>query len=166
MDGGLVDNQGLQAVIDQFYTNGIINKRLNDSEKPLQRVVFINVNAGLNSGDESCRKQQPPNVFKVINYTMTLSMDMLSAKRWEELKDRCSEEWKAQMDGVGNLKEKPYCIEVSFRNLRNDSLRNACYELPTSFYLKRNQIGLIDSTVPILISEDSDFKRLRKSIHK
>ena len=46
-DGGLVDNQGLQSIIDEFDTNGIINKRLNDSDNPLRRLIIINVNAGV-----------------------------------------------------------------------------------------------------------------------
>ena len=74
-DGGLVDNQGLQSIIDEFDTNGIINKRLNDSDNPLRRLIIINVNAGVSPDDDSCKSQSAPPVSSVIEYTMTTSMD-------------------------------------------------------------------------------------------
>lgn len=50
-DGGLIDNQGLQSIIDEFKTNGIINKKLNDKNNPLKRLIIINVNAGVSPDD-------------------------------------------------------------------------------------------------------------------
>ena len=168
-DGGLVDNQGLQAIIDQFETNGIINKKLNDKENPLRRLIIINVNAGVSEDDPSCESKNDPGVTSVIEYTMVTSMDILSAKRWKQIKEKCTEIYQAVID-IGDstkslsLLEKPYTIEISFRNLKDDALRKACNRLPTSFHLDKNQLELIDKVVPSLVEEDPDMIRLKESL--
>ena len=170
-DGGLVDNQGLQAIIDQFDTNGIINEKLNDRDNPLKRLIIINVNAGVLPDDRSCKTPNAPHINSVIKYTMVTSMDMLSAKRWKQIKERCREVYREQID-IGDstrslsLLEEPYTIEISFRNVKDDFLKAECYKLPTSFHLKKDQLDLIDMAVPGLINEDPDMIRLKKSIGK
>jgi len=165
-DGGLVDNQGLQAIIDQFNTNGIINKRLNDRGNPLQRLIIINVNAGVSAIDKSCRKEDAPHVNSVIEYTMVTSMDILSAKRWMKIKTKCEEVFKSKID-IGDktkslsLLEEPYTIEINFRNLNEEDRKN-CNKLPTSFKLDTEQLELIDRVVPVLVDEEPGIKRLKE----
>ena len=166
-DGGLVDNQGLQAIIDSFGTNGVINKKLNDRDRPLKRLIIINVNAGVFSEDDSCKSQSAPHVNSVVKYTMVTSMDILSAKRWMKIKELCTEIYKAAIDTRDStrslsLLDKPYTIEINFRNIKDDSLRAQCYELPTSFYMDEDQLKLIDTVVPVLVEEDPDMMRLRE----
>lgn len=165
-DGGLVDNQGLQAIIDQFDTNGVINKKLNDRERPLKRLIIINVNAGVSPDDASCKKQSSPPVTSVIEYTMVTSMDILSAKRWMTIKALADEAYKAAIDLRAEEPwraqlEKPYTIEVSFRNVKDDATRAECNKLPTSFHLREEQINLIDGVVPALVDEDPEMIRLK-----
>jgi NTE family protein len=165
-DGGLVDNQGLQAIIDQFNTNGIINKRLNDRDNPLQRLIIINVNAGVSAIDKSCRKEDAPHVNSVIEYTMVTSMDILSAKRWMKIKTKCEEVYKSKID-IGDktkslsLLEEPYTIEINFRNLNEEDRKN-CNKLPTSFKLDAEQLELIDRVVPVLVDQEPEIKRLKE----
>ena len=165
-DGGLVDNQGLQAIIDQFNTNGIINKRLNDRDNPLQRLIIINVNAGVAGTDNSCRKESAPHINSVIEYTMVTSMDILSAKRWMKIKTKCEEVYKSKID-IGDktkslsLLEEPYTIEINFRNLNEEDRKN-CNKLPTSFKLEDAQLELIDRVVPVLVDEEPEIKRLKE----
>jgi predicted acylesterase/phospholipase RssA len=161
-DGGLVDNQGLQAVLDQFQNNGVINQGLN-SDKPLKRLVIVNVNAGMSPPDDGSRKRRAPGIAEVMSYTMTASMDILSAKRWMEIREKCNELWKAKLDGVGQLTDKPFCIELNFRNLPQ-GYRKACNDLPTSFHLTKKQIALIDSAVPVLMDSSEDLSRLKSSL--
>lgn len=168
-DGGLVDNQGLQVIIDQFDTNGIINKKLNDKANPLKRLVIINVNAGVIADDRSCKSAGAPHVGLVIKYTMVTSMDNLSAKRWMQIKALCRDVYKAGIElgdssrALSEL-EEPYTIEISFRNVIGPQ-RAECYKLPTSFYLDERQLKLIDKVVPTLVEEDPDFVRLKKAVN-
>ena len=167
-DGGLVDNQGLQAILDQFETNGVINKRLNDIANPLKRLIIVNVNAGVAGDDKSCKKKSAPGIGPVIEYTMVSSMDILSAKRWMAIKARCEELNKDLIDDDKKIEslarlEKPYTIEISFRNL-DDAERKKCDELPTSFKLSREQLGLIDRAVIVLVGKNPDLMKLKDDV--
>lgn len=169
-DGGLVDNQGLQAIVDQFETNGIINKKLNDRDNPLKRLIIINVNAGVHPEDLSCKSPNAPHVTSVIKYTMVTSMDILSAKRWMKIKALCREVHKAAIqigDTTGALSrlEKPYTIEINFRNATSPE-RERFNKLPTSFHLNEEQLKLIDEVVPVLVAEDPDMVGLRKTLEQ
>ena len=169
--GGIVDNQGLQSIIDEFDTNGIINKRINDSDNPLRRLIILNVNAGVSPDDASCKSQSAPPLTSVIEYTMTTSMDDLSAKRWMKIKELCQEIYKAKID-IGKssralqLLEEPYTIEINFRNVKDDAERVECLGLPTSFHLSEKQLNLINKVVPGLVKEDPDMIRLTDSIKR
>ena len=168
-DGGLVDNQGLQAIIDQFNTNGIINKKLNNKKNPLKRLIIINVNAGVLPDDKSGQSPNAPGVASVIKYTMVTSMDILSAKRWMQIKERCADIFKAALqlkDTTASLSllDEPYTIEISFRNVKDESLKADCYKLPTSLHLKKDQLKLIDTVVPLLVAEDPEMRRLKKAL--
>ncbi|MCH8290163.1 patatin-like phospholipase family protein [Candidatus Poribacteria bacterium] len=169
VDGGLVDNQGLKSIIDEFETNGIINTRLNDQDHPLKRLIIINVNAGVASEDTSAKSKKAPGIPVVVKYTMTTSMNILSAERWTKIKDLCN---KVNQDRIA-LRERtpswaqlemPYTIEISFRNIIDGGDREKCRNLPTSFSLNKTKIALIDRVVPTLIEEDPDLQRLKEKL--
>ena len=168
-DGGLVDNQGLQAILDEFDTNGIINRRVNYSTIPLKRLIIVNVNAGVAGENKSGRDPSPPSVASVVESSMISSMDVLSARRWMDIRDKCIELFKAAIDRGANTPslshlEEPYRIEVSFRNIRDPELRRQAMALPTSFKLSPEQLALIDKVVPELVKEDPEFQRLQASL--
>ena len=168
-DGGLVDNQGLQSILDEFDTNGIINRRLNHATPPLKRLIIVNVNAGVAEENKSGRSPSAPSVASVIQSTMISSMDVLSARRWMDIRDKCIEVFKAAIDRGGNTPslsqlEEPYRIEVSFRNIRDPDLRRRAMALPTSFKLSPDELALIDKVVPELVKEDPEFQRLQESL--
>jgi hypothetical protein len=100
---------------------------------------------------------------------MISSMDVLSARRWMDIRDKCIEVFKAAIDkgaatpSLSQL-EEPYRIEVSFRNIRNPDLRRRAMALPTSFKLSPDELALIDKVVPDLVKEDPEFQRLQESL--
>ena len=168
-DGGLVDNQGLQSILDEFDTNGFINRRINHASPPLKRLIIVNVNAGVGGDNMSGRSLSPPNVPSVVESSMVLSMDVLSARRWMDIKDKCIELYKPVIDKGAETPslsrfEEPYRIEVSFRNIRDPDLRAQASALPTSFKLTPEQLALIDKVVPQLAREDPEFIRLQKAL--
>lgn len=170
-DGGLVDNQGLQSILDEFDTNGIINRRLNHASPPLKRLIIVNVNAGVTSENQRGRSPSAPSVASVVQSTMISSMDVLSARRWMDIRDKCIEVFKAKIDRGADTPslsqlEEPYRIEVSFRNIRDDELRRRAMALPTSFKLSPEELALIDKVVPELVKEDPEFQRLQESLSK
>lgn len=170
-DGGLVDNQGLQSILDEVVENtGLIGKRISNTQSPLRRLIIINLNAGVAPPNTSGRSAAPPGIPSVVESTMVASMDVLSARRWMDIKARCDEFNKSKIDSGDNSPyrqlEKPYAIEVSFRNITDPATQRKAMELPTSFKLTPDQIGLIDKVVPQLLEEDPDLIRLKAELAK
>jgi NTE family protein len=170
-DGGLVDNQGLQSILDEFDTNSIINRRINYANPPLKRLIIVNVNAGVGGENSSGRVPSPPGETSVLQSTMILSMDVLSARRWMDIKTKCIELYKAALDRGADTPslselEEPYRIEISFRNIRDPHLRRRAMALPTSFKLTPEQLTLIDRIVPELVKEDPELRRLEEVLLK
>jgi NTE family protein len=170
-DGGLVDNQGLQSVLDEFDTNGIINRRLNYTTLPLQRLIIIDINAGVAPPNTSGETAEPPDIPSVVESTMVSSMDVLSARRWMDIKTKCSEYAKAKVD-VGTVAdsykdlEEPYRIEISFRNIKDPADLTKAMALPTSFALTADQLSVVDKVVPDLLTQDPEFQRLKEQLAK
>jgi NTE family protein len=165
-DGGLVDNQGLQSILNEFETNGLINKRINYMASPLRRLIIVNVNAGVAPPNNSGRSAAPPGVTSVVESSMVTSMDVLSARRWMDIKTRCQQLFSAKIDVGGTARsyaelEQPYRIEVSFRNITDPETQRKAMELPTSFKLTPDQLSLIDKVVPQLLEQDPDLIRLK-----
>ena len=170
-DGGLVDNQGLQSILDEFETNGLINKRINYMASPLRRLIIVNVNAGVAPPNNSGRSAAPPGVPSVVESTMVTSMDVLSARRWMDIKARCQQLFAAKIDVGGTARsyaelQEPYRIEVSFRNITDPATQRKAMELPTSFNLSSDQLSLIDQVVPKLLEEDPEMIRLKAELAK
>jgi NTE family protein len=177
-DGGLVDNQGLQAVIDGFLQGQVINQRLNYRESPLRRLVIINVNAGTLPRDISGQSAAAPSVDEVVKYTMVASMDVLSAKRWIRVRDACTERFVKAVDVRESdltdeerdrklaywRMESPYAIEISFRKILDEQLRNRCFDVPTRFALEPHHAEAIDAAAPELIRQDEHMLALGRSL--
>jgi NTE family protein len=170
-DGGLVDNQGLQSILDEFDSNGVINQRINFTTPSLQRLIIININAGVSLPNTSGETAEPPGIPSVVQSTMVASMDVLSARRWMDIKTKCMEFMKTKID-VGDVAEsykdleEPYRIEISFRNVKNPADFAKAMALPTSFALNRDQLDVIDRVVPDLLTEDPEFQRLKQQLEK
>jgi len=168
-DGGLVDNQGLQSILDEFENNGLVTKRINHHAAPLRRLIIININAGVSPPDNSAGSAKPPGEVAVLMSSTVSSMDVLSARRWMDIKSRCHDLYSAKIDVGGQtvsygLLQEPYRIEISFRNIRNPQDQQAAMNLPTSFSLTKAEIELIDRVVPDLVREDPEFQRLQSEL--
>jgi NTE family protein len=167
-DGGLVDNQGLQSILDEFESNGMINRRINYTTPSLHRLIIININAGVAPPSASGQSGVPPGLFSVLESTMVSSMDVLSERRWMDIKSQCHQWTTAKIDAAQSASyadlEEPYRIEISFRNINDPTDFRKAMELPTSFKLTPDQLNLIDRIVPVLLKEDPEFKRLNQTL--
>ena len=102
---------------------------------------------------------------------MVTSMDVLSARRWMDIKTRCQQLFSAKIDVGGTERsyaelQEPYRIEVSFRNILDRDTQQKAMALPTSFKLTSEQLNLIDEVVPKLLEEDPEMQRLKVELAK
>lgn len=172
-DGGIAGNTGIERVLEEWKTNGLINK-LTNGQKPLKRLVILAINAGTEKADSSCVQQEPPDLLHVVLYTTTTAMDVLSAKMFDMLQNQADNLWgyakRVREMGISDPAlsqlEKPYIIEVNARNLNNEKLKADFDRLPTSFGLKEKQRLLIRQVVDTLLTNNSEYQRLLQSVNQ
>ena len=168
-DGGIAGNTGIERVLDDWHTNGVISRAINDPAHPIKRLIIVVVNSGTDKPDESCFKRRAPNTLKTILYTTTTAMDLLSQTRTAQLKARVDELWTVIQQSAGHdpslaQLEKPYLIEVNARNLKNRQLRDEFDVIPTSFDLPDSQLRVIKQVVSELLSYNSEYQRLLQAV--
>ena len=168
-DGGIAGNTGIERVLDEWKTNGIINKALNNSDNPLKRLIIIVMNAGTETDDKSCVQQSPPGIAKVLLYTTTTAMDILSRERYEVLKSKIDELWQTiqqtrSTDPSLALLEKPYLIEINARNIKDPVMKQKFDVIPTTFNLPTEQLETIHKVTFDLMNENAEFLRLKQAI--
>lgn len=169
-DGGIAGNTGIEAVINEMKTGGILNKAINSGK--LKRFIVIVVNAGTEKQSKIGIKKLAPNSLKVVLATTSIGIDAISAQRVKIVKDKMALLWQSVLEGREaaveadkNLKnlEQPYFIEISSRKL-SGSLKDQFDNLPTNLYLNDKQIGIVKQVVDSLMRSDSDFNRLKMSL--
>lgn len=171
-DGGIAGNTGIEAVINEMRTGGVINKAINSGK--LKRFIVIMANAGTESQSKIGTKKSAPNSLKVVLATTTIGIDGISAQRIKVVKDKMNRLWQSVLEGreyIGgvdkNLRnlEQPYFIEIGSRKLSGD-LKSQFDDLPTSFYLNKEQISIVKQAVDTLMGSDADWNRLKKSLEQ
>lgn len=167
-DGGLAGNTGIERVLDEWKTNGVINKAVNNTEHPLKRMVVLIVDAGTDKNDQSCLKKRPPTSLKVLLYATTTAMDVLSKDRITAISKKMEDLWQTAHQTRTPLVdlEKPYLIEINARNIQDPALADKFNQLPTSFYLDTEQIETVRKTVKYLVKSNKEYQRLLESIKR
>ena len=171
-DGGIAGNTGIEAVINEMKTGGILNKAINSGK--LKRLIVVMANAGTEEQSKLGTKKSAPNSLKVVLATTSIGINAISAQRIKIVKDKMNALWQSVLEGrdyVGgvdkNLKnlEQPYFIEIGSRNLSGD-LKTQFDDLPTSFYLNDKQISIVKQAVDTLMGSNQDWNRLKKSLEQ
>lgn len=175
-DGGLSGNTGIRRVLDAWATNGVINRALNNNR--MKRLIIIVINAGTDKEDDIAKSQWVPHIPTVLGYTLTTAMDVLSDARLSMVEDKIEDTWSSVQQNKDIYKEldanyyklqdfeKPYLIEISARNLQNPYLKEAFSNLPTSFYLDKEQLGTIKEAVKELLKDNKELKRLKGALNE
>lgn len=170
-DGGIAGNTGIERVLDDWRTNGVINRALNNADRPLRRLIFVVVNAGTTRPDRSCARRSAPHATKVLLYTTTTAMDILSAQRTAELKAKIDELWQVALNAHGAdptlaQLERPYLIEINAQNLQDPQLEQEFNQIPTALDLSEAQLKTVRLAVLLLLAENPELLRLKQSIAK
>jgi len=168
-DGGIAGNTGVERVLEDWRTNGPINRAINNADQPLRRMIFVVVNAGTTKPDKSCAKRGAPAATRVLMYTTTTAMNILSVARISDLRDKVDALWQAVLDSDGKdpslaQLEQPYFIEIDAQNLQDEKLEYDFNQIPTAFDLSDAQLEIIRQVVLNLLADNPEFNRLKTSI--
>lgn len=179
VDGGLADNIGVRAMLEE-WESGFILKRINQGL--IKRLVFIVVNAHTEKEDRLSRKAIPPGIITVAKKTGTTAMEYYSLESIDRLRSELYQRVQAQknLDALQRhlqeyCPEAPkfpkfkenvdfYFVEINFADvarLPGEDLRYYL-DLPTTFSLSKEQIEKLIAIGPRLLKASPQYKCLIK----
>jgi NTE family protein len=173
LDGGLSDNLGARALIDQVIQfGGIVEGVQRVGRDELRKIVVLIVNAetasekGLDLMDHlplvaqlSSASSVPINRYN--HETISLLFRKLNIWREELFKERCLSQ---KTSDIVNTKTCPqvetYFIEVNFDALKDKLEREYFKELPTSFNLADEEVDNLRDAAARILRGSGEFQRL------
>jgi hypothetical protein len=180
MDGGLADNIGLRAIYN-LYVRGDIRSKINSGK--IKDFLVIVVNAKVENPQNIDKKESPPGLVTVGFKTATLSLDRYSFETVEMFKQALNQRIQAQnyqnacqgllnehcqdqfqIPPLAGGEMKLYVANLTFDNLPLESSdpeikgRNYYNQLPTTFYLSRDQVDGLIKVGGWLLKENPNFK--------
>jgi hypothetical protein len=180
MDGGLADNIGLRAIYNLFV-RGDIRSKINTDK--INNFLVIVVNAKADNPQDIDKRESPPGLVTVGFKTATLSIDNYSFETVEMFKRALNQRIQAQnyqnecqglldehcqepfrIPPLAGGKMKLYVADLTFDNLPLESSdpeikgRNYYNQLPTTFYLSREQVDSLIKVGGWLLKENPDFR--------
>lgn len=183
MDGGLSDNLGLRAVIDQLTHPGSLWENLQSiGWDKARKIVFVVVNAEKEAEADADRRERTltsPTVMKsVARIPIALynleTVDLLRQyfPQWErEIRSqRCRSSFTAVPETQSVPRPDPcgdiqfYMIEVDFEALPDEKEQNYLQLLPTSFNLAPEAVDRLREAGRRILKNSPEFQRLIKDL--
>lgn len=171
-DGGLADNIGLRAIETGIWWTKTIPllDRINNSDKPIKRLVIIVVDAKPRAPASADLSARPPGIFTVLNAAATNPMENYSADTVEltRLKfdqwDKDARQFEASpAAAAGSRFPKPdelYLINLRFDAIPDESAKRVLQNVDTRLQLSSAEVDLLVSWGRRLLLGSDDFKKL------
>jgi NTE family protein len=177
LDGGLSDNLGVRALIDQItQAGGIVEGTRNIGAKNLRKIVVLIVNAETASEKELDLMDHLPLVGQLsaasgvpinrYNYeTIGHLIDSLNLWQEELVKERCPSGQTSDGGGTENCEPlDTYFIEVGFDSLKDKSEQEYFKVLPTSFKLAEDEVDNLRDAAAKILQTSTEFQRLLQDL--
>jgi NTE family protein len=164
VDGGVSDNLGIRAVIDNLHAMRQQPELLGGiSPRNVRTVVCISVNAFAKQPKEWDKRERPPGSLTAAAASAGITMDrysidtlMLAREEFQILQRELSP------NGDGNVKFYP--IHLSFTQFREPKQKNFFLGMPTSFFLPATAVKELENAGRQLLDESETFQRLLKDL--
>ncbi|WP_319380533.1 patatin-like phospholipase family protein [Thiomicrorhabdus sp.] len=163
VDGGITDNLGLRAIYDFMELAGgpkAITRLIN--RNPSDKLVVIVVNASTQSASDMGRSNVNPSIETSLNAMTDIQLHRYNAATLE-LFDRAMQSWSAQLS-TKYRKVTPYFIELNFKQLPDETLRQFFNTVPTGFYLTEEQKQKLIKAGGDLLTNHPTFRQLLQDL--
>ncbi|MDH3690395.1 MAG: patatin-like phospholipase family protein [Gammaproteobacteria bacterium] len=173
LDGGLSDNLGVRAILDQIIVlGGIVESLRGVGMGQIRKIVVIIVNAETASEKDLDLLERLPLLAQLktasrvpinrYNYeTISLLNKQLAQWRDEIVEARCVHKQSASGSGTDACADvDTYLIEVSFDALEDKSEQQYFKQLPTSFKLSDEEVDKLRDAAARILAESEEFNRL------
>ncbi len=148
-DGGISDNLGIQAFRD------LIPQLLRDiSNRSITGIVLISVNAATNPHNAFGTIPSSPNFIEVVTRANELLLQRATTSSQEEVAKEIKE-MESYIEAT-NRQIQFVCMNISFTDIDDDSLRLSLNEIPTRLSLAREQVDTLISAGRFLLRKKSE----------
>ncbi len=171
VDGGLSDNLGLRAVLDEVIFAGgiqqaIERQKLGDTD----HILFVVVNAQTGLNESWDKLEGGPSAAQVVDAATTVQINRYNFETIELLRSsfanwgrdlraaRCREDSTANKEVACN-EVKLHLVEVNFESVRDADTRRALRLMPTSFALPRAAVDQLRGTARELLRDSPAFRQ-------
>jgi NTE family protein len=172
VDGGVGDNLGLKALLDQVITRGSVWRTIKGTPmEKVRKVVFIVVNAETEPDPKWDRTERVPTFGVMLASYSSIAIDRYneqtiallreSAGSWanEIMTQRCQGGTvSTSPDACGDIQF--YIVEVKFDALKDETERNHFKRLPTALKLPPPEVDKTRDAARRLLTESREFQRL------
>jgi NTE family protein len=171
LDGGLSDNLALRGIIEGSGVQGNFEKLLNMAGvKNVKKLVILAVNAETSPDVMEFRSDHVPVLSKAMSSMIDIPINRYSFDT-TTLITMGVEKWKAELKAKPRGPDSPwakeadiYFINASLSEIEDPDERIALMKIPTTLYLKDEQIDRLVMAASKLIRGNKEFQRLMHDI--
>jgi len=171
LDGGLSDNLALRGLIEGSGVQGNFEKLLIAAGvKNVKKLVILAVNAETTPDVMEFRSDHVPVLSKAMSSLIDIPINRYSFDT-TTLINMGVEKWKAELKVKARGPDSPwakdaeiYFINASLSEIEDSDERFALMKIPTTLYLKDEQIDRLIMAASKLIRGNKDFQRLMQDI--
>jgi len=184
LDGGIADNLGFRAAVDQMNVRGDIWPSLQYlGWENTRKVVFILVNAETEPDSQPDQVERTLRSGRVLKSATHIPMSRYNFEtvelvkeyfqQWEEeiRSQRCSTSKKldrtdstsSESDSCADIQF--YLVEVDFDALPEKAERSYFKGLPTSLYLRPEAVDRLRGAARRILTQSPEFQRLLRDLH-
>jgi len=156
VDGGISDNLGLRAALDRIEGLGE-EEFLAMSEHPLKNVVFILVNASVDSESSMEQTAKNPSASTTMGAFTSAQIELYSRETLDSF--RTDLRVINQRFSAGGMPTKVYFVEVGFDQVENANVNRILNNLPTSLELEDDEIDQLIVAGRILLRREPSYVR-------
>lgn len=172
IDGGLADNLGLRAIMEQVALHGGAQQALVDfGLRNTRKILIITVNAAAAPNHDINRVKNPPTAFFSVDAATTVQINLYNretlwrfkdnVKKWQDEISlaRCGNHWCP--DGV-----ELYFVNISLGQLAAREERKLLQQLPTALYLETESVDKLIQAGSTLLTESPEFTRFIRDLNQ
>lgn len=170
VDGGLADNTGLNALLDNVAVNGGLRRTAEAFRlQSVRKRVIIAVNAQIARVDPEAESPHTPGLMRQLSSLVNVPIDRHAEAKLQHL-SQVVRQWQEELRSTGgstarDLADGFHIVEVSLARARDPALEAQLQSIPTGLRITAEQVSHIRRFVREDLAHNPEWLRLLADLH-